>query len=131
LGRCESVGPRGVFRCLGNVGSFGTTPPDVAVLLPGCWLSDPVPVPWRVENDPGSLSRIPGGAVSLLLHNGSSWSAFQPALPFRSAVILQAAIGKRCGFQKRKRNPAVGAMLLRWRKPKANPPFTCVNMTPK
>jgi hypothetical protein len=33
-------------------------------------------------------------------------------------------------FQKRKRNPAVGAMLLRWRKPKANPPFTCVNMTP-
>ena len=34
-------------------------------------------------------------------------------------------------FQKRKRNPAVGAMLLRWRKPKANPPFTCVNMIPE
>src|SRR5882724_1238576 len=30
------------------------------------------------------------------------------------------------GFQKRNRNPTVGAMLLRWRKPKANPPFTCV-----
>jgi hypothetical protein len=35
------------------------------------------------------------------------------------------------GFQKRNRNPTVGAMLLRWRKPKANPPFTCVNMTPE
>jgi hypothetical protein len=34
-------------------------------------------------------------------------------------------------FQKRKRNPTVGAMLLRWRKPKANPPFTCVNMIPE
>ena|ERR1700724_760300 len=34
-------------------------------------------------------------------------------------------------IQKRKRNPTVGSMLLRWRKPKANPPFTCVNMTPK
>src|SRR4051794_40270242 len=28
------------------------------------------------------------------------------------------------GFQKRNRNPTVGAMLLRWRKPEANPPFT-------
>src|SRR5882762_10901115 len=35
------------------------------------------------------------------------------------------------GFQKRKRNPAVGAMLLCWRKPEANPPFTCVNMIPE
>ena len=35
------------------------------------------------------------------------------------------------GFQKRNRNPAVGAMLLRWRKPEANPPFTCVNMIPE
>src|SRR6266481_6218478 len=35
------------------------------------------------------------------------------------------------GFQKRNRNPTVGAMLLRWRKPKANPPFTCVNMIPE
>jgi hypothetical protein len=34
-------------------------------------------------------------------------------------------------FQKRNRNPTVGAMLLRWRKPKANPPFTCVNMIPE
>jgi hypothetical protein len=35
------------------------------------------------------------------------------------------------GFQKRNRNPTVGAMLLRWRKPNANPPFTCVNMIPE
>ena len=35
------------------------------------------------------------------------------------------------GFQKRNRNPTVGAMLLRWRKPKAKPPFTCVNMIPE
>ena len=34
-------------------------------------------------------------------------------------------------FQKRNRNPTVGAMLLRWRKPEANPPFTCVNMIPE
>jgi len=36
-----------------------------------------------------------------------------------------------CRVQKRKRNPAVGAKLLRWRKPKANPPFTCENMNPR
>src|SRR6267378_3642324 len=35
------------------------------------------------------------------------------------------------GFQKRKRNPTVGAMLFCWRKPKAKPPFTCVNMIPE
>src|SRR5882672_5115008 len=29
------------------------------------------------------------------------------------------------GFQKRNRSPTVGAILLRWRKPEANPPFTC------
>jgi hypothetical protein len=34
-------------------------------------------------------------------------------------------------FQKRNRNPTVGAMLLRWRKPEAKPPFTCVNMIPE
>ena len=34
-------------------------------------------------------------------------------------------------IQKRKRNPMVGSMLLRWRKPKANPLFTCENMNPK
>ena len=34
-------------------------------------------------------------------------------------------------FQKRNRNPTVGAMLLRWRKPEANPPFTCVNIIPE
>jgi hypothetical protein len=33
-------------------------------------------------------------------------------------------------FQKRKRNPTVGSKLLRWRKPEANPPFTCENMAP-
>ena len=44
---------------------------------------------------------------------------------------LQPHIFAAWRIQKRKRNPAVGAMLLRWRKPKANPPFTCVNMTPK
>ncbi len=37
----------------------------------------------------------------------------------------------RSQLQKRKRNPTVGAMLLRWRKPLANPPFTCVNMMPE
>src|SRR5882762_10777365 len=36
----------------------------------------------------------------------------------------------RSSFQKRKRNPTVGAMLLRCRKPEAKPPFTCVNMIP-
>jgi hypothetical protein len=35
------------------------------------------------------------------------------------------------GFQNRNRSPTVGAMLLRWRKPKARPPFTCVNMIPE
>src|SRR6267142_3606753 len=35
------------------------------------------------------------------------------------------------GFQKRNRNPTVGAMLFCWRKPKAKPPFTCVNMIPE
>ncbi|MEH2545072.1 hypothetical protein V1283_001717 [Bradyrhizobium sp. AZCC 2262] len=35
------------------------------------------------------------------------------------------------GSQKRNHNPTVGAMLLRWRKPKAKPPFTCVNMIPE
>ena len=35
------------------------------------------------------------------------------------------------GFQKRNRNPTVGAMLLCWRKPEAKPPFTCVNMIPE
>src|SRR6267142_3639850 len=35
------------------------------------------------------------------------------------------------GFQKRNRNPTVGAMLLCWRKPKAKPPFTCVNIDRK
>ena len=34
-------------------------------------------------------------------------------------------------LQKRNRNPTVGAMLLCWRKPEANPPFTCVNMIPE
>jgi hypothetical protein len=34
-------------------------------------------------------------------------------------------------LQKRNRSPTVGAMLLRWRKPEANPPFTCVNMIPE
>jgi len=33
-------------------------------------------------------------------------------------------------FQKRKRNPTVGSMLLRSRKPLANPLFTCENISP-
>jgi hypothetical protein len=32
--------------------------------------------------------------------------------------------------QKRKRNPTVGSMLLRWKKLFANPLFTCENMKP-
>ena len=34
-------------------------------------------------------------------------------------------------FQKRKRNPAVVAMLLRARKPLASPPLSEVDMTPR
>jgi hypothetical protein len=44
---------------------------------------------------------------------------------------LQPRIFAAWRIQKRKRNPTVGSMLLRWRKPKANPLFTCENMTPK
>jgi hypothetical protein len=33
-------------------------------------------------------------------------------------------------FQKRKRKPTVGSMLLRWKKLFANPLFTCENMKP-
>jgi len=44
---------------------------------------------------------------------------------------LRPGGGRMCGkFQKRKRNPTVGSMLLRWRKPLANPPFTRENMRP-
>ncbi len=35
------------------------------------------------------------------------------------------------GFQKRKRSPTVGSMLLCWRKPKPNPPCTWLNIMPK
>jgi hypothetical protein len=80
-----------------------------------------------------------------------SWSAVDPSIPLRlepaQASLARHAwladnLGQRrrpkhthrsvvASFQKRKRNPTVGAMLLRWRKPKANPPFTCVNMIPE
>jgi hypothetical protein len=40
------------------------------------------------------------------------------------AIVLAAR------FQKRKRNPTVGSMLLRWKKLFANPLFTCENMKP-
>jgi hypothetical protein len=49
----------------------------------------------------------------------------------RAAVRCTTHRSVVAGFQKRNRNPTVGAMLLRWRKPEANPPFTCVNMTPR
>jgi hypothetical protein len=78
-----------------------------------------------------------------------SWSTVNPAAArtaqsFLGPVMLgsQGNLGQRrrpkhthrsvvASFQKRKRNPTVGAMLLRWRKPEANPPFTCVNMIPE
>ena|SRR5882724_9454660 len=78
-----------------------------------------------------------------------SWSAVNPAaartgrkLPWPRYAWSQGNLGQRrrpkhthrsvvASFQKRKRNPTVGAMLLRWRKPEANPPFTCVNIIPE
>src|SRR5882672_1008987 len=49
----------------------------------------------------------------------------------RAAVRSTAHRSVVASFQKRNRNPTVGAMLLCWRKPEANPPFTCVNMIPE
>ena len=63
-----------------------------------------------------------------------------PACDLAVDCDLKTASGRRpkhtrrpvvASFQKRNRNPTVGAMLLRWRKPKAKPPFTCVNMIPE
>jgi hypothetical protein len=62
--------------------------------------------------------------------NGASFRQ-RTTVGFDLAGTLQPRTFAAWRIQKRKRNPAVGAMLLRRRKPKANPPFTCVNMTPK
>ena len=73
---------------------------------------------------PPSIRLRPGPAQSFPVMLGSQGNLGQrgPKHTHRSVVA---------SFQKRKRNPTVGAMLLRWRKPKANPPFTCVNMIPE
>jgi hypothetical protein len=47
------------------------------------------------------------------------------------ATLVRYHVCAITSFQNRKRIPTVGAMLLRWRKPKANPLFTCVNMIPE
>jgi hypothetical protein len=53
------------------------------------------------------------------------WSRMFAACSRRSGSSRTADCA-RC--QKRKRNPIVGSKLLRLRKPKANPPFTCENI---
>ena len=57
-------------------------------------------------------------------------------VPLADNERSNAALAGYCAYaltsvQNRRRNPTVGSTLLRWRKPKANPPFTCVNITPK
>src|ERR1700704_6218429 len=68
------------------------------------------------------VSKVPTADSYLLKSPNAGVSAAVRSTSHRSVVA---------DFQKRKRNPTVGAMLLRWRKPKANPPFTCVNMIPE
>ena len=69
------------------------------------------------------VAQGPKGANSVLAQVADpSVSATVRSTTYRSVVA---------GFQKRNRNPTVGAMLLRWRKPDANPPLTCVNMIPE
>src|ERR1700716_1186517 len=70
---------------------------------------------------PPSIRLRPGPAQSflgpvLLGSRGNLGQRRRPKHTHRSVVA---------SFQKRNRNPTVGAMLLRWRKPEANPPFTC------
>jgi hypothetical protein len=65
----------------------------------------------------------------LALSNRGLVEDLGPDLELAQKHNPQIARGR--AFQKRNRSPTVGAMLLRWRKPKANPPFTCVNMIPE
>ncbi len=46
------------------------------------------------------------------------------------SMLTSSQIVAAARFQKRKRNPTVGSMLLRWKKLFANPLFTCENMKP-
>ena len=61
-------------------------------------------------------------ADSYLLQSEAGVSAAVRSTAHRPAVA---------GFQKRNRNPAVGSMLLCWKKPKPNPPCTWLNIMPK
>jgi hypothetical protein len=69
--------------------------------------------------------------------NMSGFGFSVPTACRRSRISMMTAFGALqrhfAGWriQKRKRNPVVGAKLLRWRNPEANPLFTCVNMKPK
>ena len=80
----------------------------------------PVLGPPSIRLRPGPAQSFPGPVM--LGSQGNLGQRRRPKHTHRSVVA---------SFQKRNRNPTVGAMLLRWRKPKANPPFTCVNMIPE
>ena len=87
---------------------------------PVAWTSPPAaPAPRSATRRGRIRARHDGVVRSLTPEFARVWKSRAD-----DAIVLAAR------FQKLKRNPAVGATLSRWRKPKANPPFTCVNMTP-
>src|SRR5262249_30253897 len=83
--------------------------------------------------DVHSAARRPvflNGAESIRAAMNARFRDSRSSLAITSFVLTNHG-GAGWSLQKRKRNPAVVAMLLRCRKPLANPPFTCVDMMPR
>ena len=78
-----------------------------------------------------NLVRQPEKTFSTVSANGGLILAPIADAGVSAAVRSTAHRPAVAGFQKRNRNPAVGSMLLCWRKPKPNPPCTWLNIMPK
>jgi len=112
-----------IFRCCGLRSDPLKTGYKIFDSLQGAWeaLRDRSRLPVRHANQlPHDVADIRTGRLRVA----------------RTVQVVQTMRAGRAIFaarkiQKRKRSPTVGSILLRWRKPKANPLFTCENMSPK